>query len=511
MSFLERIKNVALSKVTERLDSFYSTQTGLRTPRDKAATYKVSSLCELEDEPLASLYANNYLVKKLVDLPVSEAFRRGFDIMIDASDDMPSSDAIRMGADIRSAMDDLGIVEAMKEATRLQRIFRGAVVHLVVDDGKDQALPLDPKAIKQFIGARVIDRRFLDVVTTVSDEKDRNFGEPETVAIRPRTKSRTAQVPMATVHRSRLLFFRGMQNPSLDCKHPEWGMNAIDHVIEAIERRDITWAAISHMTQDGDQRVFAMEGLMEMLDGKAADSSGIEYVKKRYEMVNNQSSVMHAILIDKEGESFERTRHDLGKYAPLLQEMNQDVSAAGGIPMTKLFGASAAGLNATGENDRKDYQDEIAAFQVRDLEPNIQRVVEILTLMKDGPTGGFQPEDWSVKWAPLEQPSDLERAQIMEIMSKVDDTYANKLDVPSGLLVRSRLRPTGYSLETEISEEEMEEIVAADGAIETEEEGSQETEEDTPTPVPQEGGEGLPDLDSEQGGDGDEAPPEGTG
>lgn len=76
--------------------------------------------------------------------------------------------------------------------------------------------------------------------------------------------------------------------------------------------------------------------------------------------------------------------------------------------MTRLFGRSPAGMNATGESDLTNYYDMVASIQKTDVSRSMYTLDEVLIRS----ALGSRPDDLFMTWRPLWQPSAVQRATI---------------------------------------------------------------------------------------------------
>jgi phage-related protein (TIGR01555 family) len=114
------------------------------------------------------------------------------------------------------------------------------------------------------------------------------------------------------------------------------------------------------------------------------------------------------------------------------------------------MGQAPAGLNATGDSDIRWFYDHVAASQVKELRPQLNRLVRILLRAKTGPTKGTEPESWKVVFPPLWEMTDLEKAELRNKQAQTDVAYiqAGVLD-PSEVAV-SRFGGEEYSTDTHL-------------------------------------------------------------
>ena len=87
-----------------------------------------------------------------------------------------------------------------------------------------------------------------------------------------------------------------------------------------------------------------------------------------------------------------------------------DVSGAAKTPVTKLFGRSPAGMNATGESDMNNYYDYIDGLRENQLRPLLERLLPIMALS----AWGTVPDDLDIDFPPLQTPNSSEIADIVE-------------------------------------------------------------------------------------------------
>ena len=87
-----------------------------------------------------------------------------------------------------------------------------------------------------------------------------------------------------------------------------------------------------------------------------------------------------------------------------------DVAGAARTPVTKLFGRSPAGLNATGESDMQNYYDYIDGLRENDLRPIIERLLPIMALS----AWGMIPDDLDISFPPMQTADAKEQAEITE-------------------------------------------------------------------------------------------------
>jgi hypothetical protein len=89
------------------------------------------------------------------------------------------------------------------------------------------------------------------------------------------------------------------------------------------------------------------------------------------------------------------------------------------MPITKLFGRSPAGLNATGESDLENWYGEVLAYQQHVIKPRIERIVRLICYALGMP----DPESWSVTFPSLWIEGPKAIAERRKIIADTDKVY----------------------------------------------------------------------------------------
>lgn len=162
--------------------------------------------------------------------------------------------------------------------------------------------------------------------------------------------------------------------------------------------------------------------------------------------------------MDAEKERFEYVARSLAGMPETLDRLALRLSAGTGIPVTLLMGQSPAGLNATGASDIRLWYDNVRSQQNQYLTPRIGRVVRLAFLAKDGPTQGKEPEDWSISWRPLWQPTEKEQAETRYLTMQTDVGYIDRGVLSPRKVAESRFGGDRWSMETTIDIEDWDEF-----------------------------------------------------
>src|SRR5690606_12930781 len=114
--------------------------------------------------------------------------------------------------------------------------------------------------------------------------------------------------------------------------------------------------------------------------------------------------ILNSILLDADGEEYSKVATPLTELGNIIDRLQQNVASAAGMPVTENFGRSAAGMNATGENDTRAWYKQGAKVQRKSAKPAYERILRLTLRSRSGPTQGVEPNSWSVKFPPIWSP-----------------------------------------------------------------------------------------------------------
>lgn len=355
---------------------------------------------------MGGLYARGGLFAKVVDLPVDTAMSNGIAISND-------EDGL-----IAAEFDRLKLVPVLTEAARWARLFGGAVILPLSDDGQLEE-ELNPDAISTISEFRVYDVNDISAMpATYDDSSKSNFGQPKYYELKINGKKRVL------VHESRLIPITGEPLPRSmrynGTKVPWAGRSAVDEAYNDILDYIDTLCLARAIMKRKQQPVYEMEGLSKLIE------EGLEAaVQKKIELVDSARGILNTIVVDSvDG----YTIHDmnLSGIKEIIAEMQAKLSADSGIAVTILMGVSPGGLNATGKADFDGFYDMCENIRVDRIQPAAERLISLI-LAQDSVTA--PPENWSIVWTSLIQMTDKEQAEI-------DKSNADTLDKKVTALVK---------------------------------------------------------------------------
>lgn len=116
----------------------------------------------------------------------------------------------------------------------------------------------------------------------------------------------------------------------------------------------------------------------------------------------------NALQIIGEKTSYESHQFAFGGLGEIYDRFMMDVSGVCGIPVTKLFGRSPTGMNATGELDMQNYYDLIEKEQETRLRPVLENLLPIIFTS----VLGAVPNDLDFNFNPVRRSNEAERQDL---------------------------------------------------------------------------------------------------
>ena len=388
-----------LSFARASFDSLTNLVANLGTGRDKSASSSYV-LTLVTDDQLLAAYRTAWLPRKIIDIPAFDSVRAWRDWQ--AEDEQIEA--------IEAEEKRLNVKGKVLEARTKARLWGGAAIMLGTGD-QNLAEPLNVERIGKggLKYLTVLTRRHLSAGETDRDPQSEFYGRPKFYQL---TSVGNASVD---IHPSRLVIFNGVAQADEDIAtaYQGWGDSVLQSILDAIKQADATAANIASLVFEAKIDIIRVPNFMANLADPAYRSKLIE----RYTLAATAKGINGTLMLDKE-EEYETKTASFGTLPDVLDRFMQIASGAADIPMTRLFGQSPAGMNATGESDLRNYYDRLSAMQELEMEPAMARMDECLIRS----ALGSRDEDIHYTWAPLWGLSEKEQADIFK--TKADGARA---------------------------------------------------------------------------------------
>lgn len=392
-------------------DSLRSLITGLGDPLlDKSASVMYGHNI-LSDLQLLNAYRNTWLAKKIVNIPALDALRKWREWQADQKQ-------ITL---IEREERRLGLKLKLLQAKTLARLWGGACIY--IGDGGNASEEWNPEdtdkgGIKYLT---VMSRREMIAGELEVDPTLEFYGMPKAYQVANATT-------FLDIHPSRLVVQVGDPHPDPwnMVVNNGWGDSVLQAVWSAVTNADSTAANIASLVFEANVDVYKIPELMEHLSNAAYRGKLID----KFTLANIGKSVSRALITDSD-EEYDRKQISFSALPEVLQQFLIIVSGAADIPLTRLLGQSPSGLSSTGEHDMKNYYDRVASIQSLEIGPALHKLDEAIIRS----ALGSRPDEIFYTWAPLEQMSEKEQAEI----GKMHAETANIL-MTTGLFAPEEMR-----------------------------------------------------------------------
>jgi hypothetical protein len=377
-------------------DGFTNLVARLGTSRDKAAAGGWTAGI-LDVATLDGIYRTSAVARKIVDLPAEDAGREWREWQAEAE---------QISA-IEAEESRLNLPAAIIRAKKAARLYGGSAIYIGADNA-EPSLPLNVRAVRRG-GLRyvtVLAAHHLSEGPSQNDPRLPGFGLPTHYTMH------SGDAVSVRIHPSRLVILKGQEVPvGAMSVTGSWGDSVLQTTIEAARNLDGTAANIASLVYEAKVDVFRIKGFNEGM--RAGGPEYEKYILARWALVAQAKGNNGAILLDKD-EEYEQKSASFGSLSDILDRFMILTSAAGSIPVTRLFGRSAAGLNATGESDIRDYYDRVRTMQSLEIGPAMSVLDECLirSALDDRPPGVHY------NWRPLWSPSLKERAEVGKVQAE---------------------------------------------------------------------------------------------
>ena len=356
---------------------------------------------------LNSLYRDNWVVQNVVGIIPDDMTKKWFAL------------AGAVGPEHLKELDRVQRVTALRERVneglRWGRLYGGAA-GLIMIRGQEGMLgqPLELESIYPgtFQGLYILDR-WQGVVPGM--ELVFEGGEP-VPAYYSITNARGNTV--AKVHHSRLVRFTGRDLPFLErVAELYWGESEVEALYNDVVKHDNVAANMAALTFRAN--VDTME--VQNLDQLFSVTSGEQ--QRRFWNVMQAQSVMKSnfgMQLVNRGDQIKNTQYTFTGLQEVYDSMCLDLSGASRIPVTKLFGRSPAGMNATGESDLRNYYDYVDTLREAKLRPILEKLLPVLAMS----AWGAVPDGLDITFPPLWTPTAAEVAEIaLKTAQAIRDTF----------------------------------------------------------------------------------------
>ncbi len=389
-------------------DGYQNLVAGLGGSRDKRSSGRFSfNPNNFDFIQLEAAYQDNWIARQIVNVPVDDGLREWREWQAENA------------GSIEQEEQRLRVAHHYKLARYWSRLYGGAVLLMLTD--QDLSQPLDVNKIGQGGLKRLV------VLDRWEIQPQRiNYHNPlaEDYLLPEYYTIRSAQGQW--IHSSHLIRVDGEELPRrLREWNETWGDSTLRKVLEDLKDVVGTKSGIASLILEANVDTISRQGLgAELASGQETE------ILQRYQLAGQMKSLVNMMLLDGDSETMERKQVTFSGLGEILDRLMVWISGAADIPMTRLFGRSAAGMNATGEGDLNNYYDSVRSMQHGQFTPDLNKLDQVLIRS----ALGQYPDDVDWQWRPLYQESGTELAQ-----QELATAQSEDIRIQQGTLKRSHI------------------------------------------------------------------------
>lgn len=325
---------------------------------------------------LSEAYVELGLVQTIVDVPVDDGLRGGVELKSKQLDETQI-------AELTTSLDRDDDINTAAQAGKWNRLFGGAGLLILTDQDPEEPLNLDLITADSPLEFRAVDmwELFWDKQnsegydpTVQSEDFDfyNYYGEQ--------------------VHKSRVMRLKGLTAPSfIRPRLRGWGFSVVEVLVRSINQylkaTDLGFEVLDEFKLD----VYKIKNLVNTL----LSPNGQQKIQERVQLANWQKNYQNAVVMDSE-DDFDHKQLSFAGLAEAMAGIRMQVASDMRMPLTKLFGISAAGFNS-GEDDIEVYNAMVESQVRNKLKYVLLRMCEI----KCQKLFGFIPGDLTLAFKPL--------------------------------------------------------------------------------------------------------------
>ena len=358
---------------------------------------------------LNSLYRDNWVVQNVVGLMVDDMLREWYKLRGTISPEYKDELArVERVTQIRARLN---------EGLRWGRLYGGAAGLIMIDGQNDLSKPLDLEMIYpgSFKGLYILDR-WQGISPNIRLVFEGGEEVPESYSVVDGSGN-----TVATVHHSWVIRFTGRELPRIE-RQAElyWGESEVEALYKDVVAHDNVSANMAALTFQANINTQEVQNLEQLF------SLGSTEQQRRFWSTMQAMSVVRSnfgIQLINKGDAVHNTQYTFTGLQEVYESMCLNLCGASHYPMTKLFGRSPAGMNATGESDLQNYYDYVDSQREAKLRPALERLLPVMAMsawgaVPDNLQIDFPPDNLQIDFPPLWTPTAKEVAEIAKVKTE---------------------------------------------------------------------------------------------
>ena len=355
---------------------------------------------------LARAYVEYGLVRTIVDVPVEDGFRGGTTLKTDQLDEDDIKKLTRL---MKKRRDHAVAMRALKWA----RLFGGGAVIVKVDDqDPEEPLELDKIGPDSNVEFWAVNMWELTPNVAALSEIEHKEEEDEQFDFFMYYGNK--------IHKSRVCKVMGLDVPSIiKWQLMGWGCSVLEPFIrpfnQYLKTSDLTFEVLDEFKLD----VFFIDGFKEAM----ASDEALKLMMKRVHFANGRKNFQNATVLS-EKDKFEQRQLAFTGLAEVMTGNNIQIASVIRMPLTKVFGISAAGFS-TGQEDLENYNMMVEGT----IREPAEALLSWMTDIRSQECFSMHPDDSEVEFKSLRTLGGVEEQNVKNGKATILDAARNRGDI----------------------------------------------------------------------------------
>ncbi len=343
------------------------------------------------------IHRGSWLGGVAIDVVADDMTRQGIEYV----NEMPPEDTEKLDRCISG----LKVWKAINATIKWSRLYGGCIGVMLID-GQDLRTPFRPETVKVggFKGVLVLDRWMIEAeLSDLVTDMGPFLGTPKYYRIGANAPAMRGQV----VHYSRVAFrLLGIELPYQQALGENlWGISVIERLYDRMIAFDLASTGAAQLINKAYLRTLTIKGMREII---SAGGPAMDGLIRYTEFMRRYQNIEGVTLIDGE-DLFDAQAHGaFGGLGDVMDRFANQLSGALQIPLTRLFGQSPGGLNATGDNDMRNYYDHIKQQQEGNLGAGTEMIYRAAAMSE----GVKLPDNFGLRFKSLWQLTETDKSDI---------------------------------------------------------------------------------------------------
>ena len=424
-------------------------------------------------QTLASMY-QYWLPRRIVDLIPNEGLRKGWKHKCESL----SEDQIQ---ELEKAERKYNVKDHFKRAWKWSRLFGGGLVVYLFDQSEGlYSEEIKPENIREGSLIRLDSYdpwQSYAANIEANDILSNNYRKPTSYTLgapgymvvnkngSDPGNRKSGPMDGAIIHTSRCARFEGLELPWYTYQQNwYWGQSLLASVNEAIRNADLVTQSVAQLLFKLSVPVFKVKDLTNIVADDIARGAFLQ----RMNLLNTNMSNNHMAIIDAEEDLHNLEQSGISGIDALIERFFVIVSAATGIPVTKLVGESARGLNSTGEGDEKNFYNTVEGARDDEFATQLDKFYDMFF---PAVLGIERPHDHSIEYNSLyqespEQIANVQSTQVNFLSTLFADGVINKKVYIEEIRSREIITSIDEKAQKELEEEGFEDPSYVNDALE---------------------------------------------